>query len=444
MSESSALNSALIPWKQAIDDAPQILLGLSGGMDSILLLTLLKEQVGSRYIQAVHINHGLSENSDQWQQFAKDYCEKIGVEFYAEKIQLIATGEGIEAAAREARYSVFEKRLKLGGLLFLAHHADDQVETVLYRLLRGAGSKGLAGMPESRPLGAGKLIRPLLDYSRQDLHAEALNRKLKWVEDESNQDNHFDRNYIRNKVIPAVAKRWPDYAQSIMHSAALSLQSDRLSKELAIEDLKGLEIKKESAGWSISLSLFTELSHLRQKNTLRYWSEINDFPAPSSKIINEILSSVVSARQDASPEIVWQSQCWTRFQNRLYLLNHDNKQFQLKSPINWDLKDCLLLPDNSSLNTRFCIGKGLGQNIDKVEICYRQGGERCKPEGRGHSSSLKKLLLEYQLPPWLRDRIPLLYVKDQLVAVGNLWVCEGWGVEPEETGIEIYWQVDSL
>jgi tRNA(Ile)-lysidine synthase len=229
-----------------------------------------------------------------------------------------------------------------------------------------------------------------------------------------------------------------------MHSAALSLQSDHLSKELAIEDLKGLEIKKESAGWSISLSLFTELSHLRQKNTLRYWSEINDFPAPSSKIINEILSSVVGARQDASPEIVWQSQCWTRFQNRLYLLNHDNKQFQLKSPINWDLKDCLLLPDNSRLNTRLFIGKGLRQNIDKVEIRYRQGGERCKPEGRGHSSSLKKLLLEYQLPPWLRDRIPLLYVKDQLVAVGNLWVCEGWGVEPEETGIEIYWQVDSL
>ena len=153
---------------------------------------------------------------------------------------------------------------------------------------------------------------------------------------------------------------------------------------------------------------------------------------------------MVGARQDASPEIVWQSQCWIRFQNRLYLLNHDNKQFQLKSPINWDLKDCLLLPDNSRLNTRLFIGKGLRQNIDKVEIRYRQGGERCKPEGRGHSSSLKKLLLEYQLPPWLRDRIPLLYVKDQLVAVGNLWLCEGWGVEPEETGIEIYWQVDSL
>lgn len=444
MSESSALNSALIPWRQAIDDAPQILLGLSGGMDSMLLLTLLNEQVGSRYIQAVHINHGLSENSDQWQQFAKDYCEKIGVDFYAEKIQLLATGDGIEAAAREARYSVFEKRLKVGGLLFLAHHADDQVETVLYRLLRGAGSKGLAGMPESRSLGSGKLIRPLLDYSKQDLHKEALSRKLKWVEDESNQDNHFDRNYIRNRVIPVIAQRWPDYAQSIMHSAALSLQSDHLAKELAIEDLKGLEVKKESAGWSFSLSLFNEFSNLRQKNILRYWSEINNCPAPSSKIINEILSSVVSARQDASPEVVWQSQCWARFQNRLYLLNHDNKQLQHKSSINWDLKSDLILPDSSSLSARHCIGKGLRQNIDKVEIRYRQGGERCKPEGRGHSSSLKKLLLEYQLPPWLRDRIPLFYVQDQLVAVGDLWVCEGWGVKPKETGIEIFWQVDSL
>ena len=245
-------------------------------------------------------------------------------------------------------------------------------------------------------------------------------------------------------MIPAIAQRWPNYAQSIMHSAALSHQSDHLSKALAIEDLNQLEMKKERAGWSISLSLFTELSNLRQKNTLRYWSEINDISAPSSKIINEILSSVVSARQDASPEVVWQSQCWTRFQNRLYLLNHDNKQLRYKSPINWDLKDCLLLPDNSSLNTRLSIGKGLGQNIDKVEIRYRQGGERCKPEGRGHSSSLKKLLLEYQLPSWLRDRIPLFYVQDQLVAVGDLWVCDGWGVKPKETGIEILWQVDSL
>ncbi|MDG2017918.1 MAG: tRNA lysidine(34) synthetase TilS [Porticoccaceae bacterium] len=444
MSESSALNSALIPWKQAIANAPQILVGLSGGMDSMLLLTLLNEQIESKRIQAVHINHGLSDNSDQWQQFAENYCQKMGVGFYAEKIHLVVSGEGIEAAARKARYSVFDKLLVADGLLFLAHHANDQVETVLYRLLRGSGSKGLSGMPESRVLGAGQLIRPLLDYSKQALHREALERKLEWIEDESNLDSRFDRNYLRNKLIPVIAQRWPEYSQSVMHSASLSNQADQLSKELAIEDLKSLDVKKERAGWSMSLELFTEFSHLRQKNILRYWSDINHFSAPASKIINEILSSVVGARQDASPEIIWQSQCWTRFQSRLYLLNHENKQFQCERPISWDMQNSLSLPDGSSLNAQPSKGQGLLATVDVVEIRYRQGGERCKPQGRGHSSSLKKLLLEYQLAPWLRDRIPLFYVQDQLVAVGDLWVCEGWSAKPEESGMEIHWCVDSL
>lgn len=444
MAESSALNSALIPWKQAISGAPQILVGLSGGMDSILLLELLNEQIESKRIQAVHINHGLSDNADQWQQFTQDYCSQLGVDYYAEKVQLVVTGEGIEAAAREARYAVFEKRLIKNGLLFLAHHADDQVETVLYRLLRGSGSKGLAGMPESRSLGLGKLIRPLLAYSKQAVQREAVDRGLKWIEDESNLDDRFDRNYIRNQLIPVVAKRWPDYSQAIMHSAGLSDQADQLSKDLALADLAGLEPLKVTAGWSISIDGLTDLSVLRQKNLLRYWSEAHNLPAPSSKIINEILSSVVGARQDASPEIVWQSQCWARFQNRLYLLNHSNQQILQDCSISWNMQNCQLLADGSQLSAQLSKGKGLVIAEDSLEIRYRQGGERCKPEGRGHSSSLKKLLLEYQLPPWLRDRVPLFYANNQLVAVGDLWVCEGFSAKPNQSGVEIKWQLDSL
>jgi len=444
MAEASALNSALIPWKQAIDAAPQILVGLSGGMDSILLLELLNEQIDSKRIQAVHINHGLSDNADQWQRFTEDYCRQLGVDFYAEKIQLVVTGEGIEAAAREARYTVFEKRLKKNGLLFLAHHADDQVETVLYRLLRGSGSKGLAGMPESRSLGLGKLIRPLLAYSKQAVQREAVDKGLKWIEDESNLDNHFDRNYLRNRVVPIISERWPDYAQSVMHSAALSHQADQLSKDLATEDIAGLDPKKERAGWSISIEAFSAFTKLRQKNILRYWSEIQYLSAPSATIINEILSSVIGARQDASPEVVWRSQCWARFQNRLYLLTYKNKQHQRDQTIRWDLQNSLFLADGSCLKAQFSGGKGLTSKIDSVEIRYRRGGERCRPLGRGRSTSLKKLLLEYQLPPWLRDRVPLFYVEDQLVAVGDLWVCEGWCAGSEERGIEIHWQVDSM
>jgi tRNA(Ile)-lysidine synthase len=444
MSESSALNSALIPWKQAIADTPQILVGLSGGIDSVLLLELLKQQIDSKRIQAVHINHGLSDNADQWQQFTQDYCRQLDVDYHAEKIQLVVTGEGIEAAAREARYAVFEKLLKQNGLLFLAHHADDQVETVLYRLLRGSGSKGLAGMPESRPLGMGQLIRPLLAYSKQAIQREAVQRDLNWIEDASNLDNRFDRNYIRNKVIPVIAKRWPDYPQAIMHSAGLSNQANQLSKDMALEDLASLDELKERAGWSISIEALTNLSTLRQRNFLRYWSDIQNLSAPSGKIINEILSSVVGARQDASPEIVWQSQCWARFQNRLYLLNHSNQEAPQDFPISWNMQNCLLLADGSQISAKTSKGKGLLVAADFLEIRYRQGGERCKPEGRGHSSSLKKLLLEYQLPPWLRDRVPLFYANKELVAVGDLWVCEGWGARPDQSGVKIKWQVDSL
>ncbi|MGB2115314.1 MAG: tRNA lysidine(34) synthetase TilS [Porticoccaceae bacterium] len=444
MSKSSALNSALIPWKQAIANSPQILVGVSGGMDSMLLLTLLNEYVESKRILAVHINHGLSDNSDHWQQFVENYCQQIGVNFYTEKIQLVVSGEGIEAAARNARYAVFEKLLKQDELLFLAHHADDQVETVVYRLLRGSGSKGLSGMPESRFLGAGQLIRPFLDYSKQALQQEAVDRKLTWIEDESNLDNRFDRNYIRNKLVPLIAQRWPEYSQSVMHSASLSYQADQLSHELATLDLKSLDVRNERAGWSISLELFTALSNLRQRNILRHWSQLNEFSAPSSKIINEILSAVIDARRDASPEVVWQRQCWARFQNRLYLLRYQNKSVQQNDSVTWDIQNPLTLIDGSQLNAQLSAGTGLRASTESVEIRYRQGGERCKPQGRGCSTSLKKLLLEYQLPPWLRDRVPLFYVQDQLVAVGDLWVCEGWSAKPDEGGMEIHWQLDSL
>jgi tRNA(Ile)-lysidine synthase len=444
MSQSSSLNSSFTPWSQAIADASQILVGLSGGMDSILLLTLLNEKIDSKRIQAIHINHDLSDSADQWQQFCEDYCRQLGVKFFTEKVQLVVSGEGLEAAAREARYAVFEKQLIKNGLLFLAHHADDQVETVLYRLLRGSGSRGLAGMPESRRLGTGRLIRPFLSYSKQALQDEAVDRGLKWIEDESNLNDRFDRNYIRNQVIPVIAKRWPDYPQAMLRSAGLSDQADQLSKDLALNDLARLDVVKEQAGWSISMDGLFDLSVLRQKNVLRYWSQSQMLVPPSSKVINEILSSVVGARLDAAPQVIWQLQCWARFQNRLYLLRYQNNEVSKVGPLHWDMQNVLQLADNSTINARTTKGRGLAVTTESLEIRYRQGGERCKPQGRKHSSSLKKLLLEYQLPPWLRDRVPLFYAQEQLVAVGDLWVCEGWTAQPEKTGLEIKWQLDSL
>jgi tRNA(Ile)-lysidine synthase len=444
MSKKTALNSALDTWHQSIESAPQLLVAVSGGLDSMLLLTLLAERVNSKQLTAVHINHDISENAGNWQAQVAQYCQQLGVLFVTEKITLINSGEGLEAEARNARYEVFERLLEPNGLLFLGHHADDQVETVLYRLMRGSGAKGLSGMPNKRVLGKGYVVRPFLDCAKSALENEAQLRNLTWIEDESNLDSRFDRNYLRNAVIPKISQRWPDYSQSIKRTAELSSESDQLAKELAVLDLQALELKEERAGWSISIKAFLMLSPLRQKNILRYWSELQSLVPPGMTIIDEVLTSVLTARQDACPEVIWQSQRWSRFKNRLYLLQCTSQEFKAEQIFSWDMQNQLDLDVSNHLRVDKQKGQGIRSTVKQVEIRFRRGGERCKPAGRSHSNSLKKLFLEYELVPWLRDRVPLFYVDEQLIAVGDLWVCEDWLAGSDEIGQMIHWQVDSV
>ncbi|MGB0445359.1 MAG: tRNA lysidine(34) synthetase TilS [Porticoccaceae bacterium] len=444
MSKKTAINSALDHWQESFESAPQILVAVSGGLDSMLLLTLMAERVNPERITAVHINHGLSDNADQWQAQVAQYCQQLGVALEVEKVTLVNSGEGLEAEARNARYAVFERLLMANGLLFLGHHADDQAETLLYRLMRGSGAKGLSGMPVKRALGKGYLIRPFLNCAKSDLQNEAQIRNLNWIEDESNLDNRFDRNYLRNAIIPQMAQRWPDYTQSFGRTAALNLESDQLAKELAVIDLQSLDLKAERAGWSISIEALLMLSALRQKNILRYWSELQGLVPPGITIIDEVLTSVLSARQDACPEVIWQSQRWSRFKDRLYLQKCNNQEFKAEQIFSWDMQNPLNLGKGHHLRVAKQLGQGIKPTVEQVEVRFRQGGERCKPAGRGHSNSLKKLLLEYELVPWLRDRVPLFYVGEQLIAVGDLWVCEDWLASSEEIGQMIYWQVDSV
>jgi len=234
-------------WRAQLLAAPQILVGLSGGLDSVVLLKLLCEVVAADKITAVHVNHGLSPNATSWQQHAEAVCDALGVACHSETVAVVAAGEGLESAAREARYTVFERLLVADGLLLLAHHADDQVETVLYRLLNGAGSKGLAGIPAQRAVGNGRLIRPLLTQPKTALHNYAIANNLSWVDDESNQREHHDRNYLRHGVVPALAKRWPNYFQRIGRSAQLSDEADQLSTLFAQQDLNTLRVFAMSA-----------------------------------------------------------------------------------------------------------------------------------------------------------------------------------------------------
>ena len=432
-------------WQQQLDSAPQILVALSGGLDSTLLLHLLAEVVPLKRIRAIHINHGLSPDADAWQAQVEAYCHSLGVSFYAETIQVVADGEGLEAAARSGRYEVFKRVLGKDAVLLLGHHGDDQAETLFYRLMRGSGSKGLAGMPAQRSLGLGQLIRPLLPWSKAELQHAAGQRQLRWIEDDSNADDRFDRNYLRNQVIPTIAYRWPDYTRALGQSAAHAAEAEQLAEALAKEDLAQLELRIERAGWSIAIQSLLSQSDLRQRNILRYWPAACGLPMPNRQIIDEIIGSILSARDDGSPQVVWQSIQWRRFCGRLYMLQSQSAQFDQAQHWQWSLDHRLELADGSCLEVQEAIGEGLMLSPkDCLTVRYRQGGERCRPMGRSHSNSLKKLLQEFALEPWWRDRMPLLYVGKTLVAVGDCWICDGWQAGPQQQGKKILWQTNSL
>lgn len=425
--------------------ASRCYVGYSGGLDSHVLLVSMVKLLGADAVRAIHVNHQLSLNAASWQQHCQRICDGLGVALSAEQATVIVNGQGVEEAARTARYQVFERLLPEDSVLLLGHHADDQIETVLYRLLRGSGPRGLAGMPASRSLGNAELLRPLLSFTRSDLEKYALDEGLVWIEDESNEDVSYDRNFLRHKVIPILAERWPDYVARVSHTARLCRDSDLLSDMLAAQDLIAVYERKERLGWSISLEALMSFDELRQANLLRHWAAQHHLAQPGHKIIDVVLHEMLPARADAEPLVSWAGIQIRRYQRRLYLLPADpDTPDHVPVSLRWDGRSVLNLPDKSTLGFRVEKGRGIRPTgIDVFEVRFRNGAERCKPIGRSASNTLKKLFQEYGLEPWLRGRVPLIYRDDVLVAVGDLWICEGFQVQPDEQGITVQWDFRS-
>lgn len=445
----------LAPHLPKLRSAGHCYVGYSGGLDSHVLLHALVQLLGSEAVTAIHINHQLSANAGQWHAHCQAQCDSLSVAMLAESVSVENAGRGLEQAAREARYQVFEELLGETDLLLLAHHADDQVETVLYRLLRGTGTKGLAGIPMSRPLGAGEILRPLLPYPRAELEAYAVAQGLQWIEDESNRDTTFDRNFLRQKVVPVLAERWPDYAARVTHSAALCAETDQLAEILAAQDLEAVYERSARVGWSVALEPLMSLGLPRQANLLRHWAGRHQLAMPGHRIIETVLHELLPARQDAEPLVSWSGGELRRYQKHLYLLppnfstdsrgegSVDGSGLR-RAPLVLDVSGELVLPDGSLLTATSERGGGLRvpQGVN-VEVRFREGGERCKPAGRSGSNTLKKLFQEYGLEPWLRNRVPLLYVEGELAAVGDLWVCEGFVAAEGEEGMALQWYFPS-
>jgi tRNA(Ile)-lysidine synthase len=400
----------LTHWQSKLISYNKIWVAYSGGLDSQVLLDLLIQDVHLKpKIQAIHVNHGLSENADSWTTHCVTYCKKNNIPLTSEQIMLTSLNSNIEEQAREARYAVFQKHIQENECLVLAHHQDDQAETILLQLLRGAGIDGLAAMPMLTSKQGMTIIRPLLDSPKELLKCYAEINDLSFVDDESNNDTRFDRNYLRHEIMPRLKFRWPKASNSLARSAALISKAKSNIDELAILD-SGPIIKNNL----IIIKKLQLLSRERQLNVLRHWVKINNKRVPNEKKINQIIDNVINAKNDANPEVCFDDIAIMRFNQRLYLVEKTNT-IQEPEKI-WHLPEELCCQLDNGLVEAIPCEKGLNIPLDAIcMIKFRQGGEIIKY--RGVNRRLKKLMHELKIPPWQRDKTPLLYVNQELAAV---------------------------
>ncbi|SHF99190.1 tRNA(Ile)-lysidine synthase [Microbulbifer donghaiensis] len=389
--------------------------GFSGGLDSTVLLHLLRQQGVD--LRAIHINHGLSASADAWQAHCAAVAGTLAVPFEARRVQVNVDGRGLEQAARAARYGVFADLLQPGDQLLLAQHGDDQVETFFLRLLRGAGALGLAAMADSRPLGGAAILRPLLGVGRAQLEEYAREHRLQWIEDESNTDQSLDRNFLRATVLPLLSDRWP-----LRERVVRAVQNLREAAEL-LEDLGGLDLRRcgrrrERFGESICLESLRALPKRRQKNLLRSWLADCGADMPEAPRLQQALTQALQSAEDAQMEVVLGGLVVRRFRDRLFL-TPVLRVNPLANEWHWDGRSPLVLGGGWQLAV------ASGWPPGDYQVRFRRGGERARPVYRRHSQSLKKLLQEVGLEPWLRDLVPLVYSGGELLAVGDLFLCAG-------------------
>ncbi len=403
--------------RQQMRPDTRIWVAYSGGLDSTTLLHILSQSSLSDRTRAIHVNHQLSPMADDWEHHCVVSAHSFGIPCDIEKVEVAKAGRGVEHAARQARYDVFEKYLGDGDIILFAHHLADLSETVLFRLMRGAGLKGLAAMQNMRALGKGQLFRPLLHQSRIDLLHYAQAHHLHWVEDDSNQNTDFDRNYLRHRIFPALEERWPDAKQKIARSSLWLGEADALLSEYGSDDLITCKRQVARFGERIELEPFLSFSGRRQKNIIRTWCDLLGYSLPDAAQLDQ-LDSVLQAKEDARPCLSWGSYELRRYQSYVYLVDAVDTH-RTEEELQCRTNETVLLPDGSRLTLHS------EENNDSVfTIRFRSEGIRCKPQGREHSQTLKKLLQEYRIEPWLRDRVPLVYAGDELVAVGDFFKCD--------------------
>lgn len=401
-------------------------IGYSGGLDSHVLLhacAALHTQYPQRFqFAAIHIHHGLQASADAWVKHAQHSCAGLNLPLNVIYLNLKpVVGESVEAIARQARYQAFSSCLSPDEILLTAHHQDDQAETFLLNALRGSGGRGLAAMPTMRGLGLGKLGRPLLAFSRAQLEAYAALYQLLYIDDPTNAETQFDRNYLRHEILPRLQIRWPATKQTLSRAAAWQAEQQQILVQLLAQQLPQFAGSRPD---TLSVRALNAVAALMQKALIRHWLQQLGFTLPAAKKLQSILTNVLAASSDAMPCVIWQSCELRRYGDDLYALQplsqHDPKQVLV-----WeDWEQDLYLDSLGRGLSKSILASSLKQGAKAqglpITVRFRQGGERLQRE-QGYSLELKHLFQTAGVPPWERERIPLVYVGDELRLVVGIY-----------------------
>jgi len=431
---SEKLLAALAAW----GSAPRWLIGFSGGLDSSVLLHLLSRLSQKNTLPpliAVHVDHQLQSASAEWQQHCQRTCDALSIELARVVVDVERKPRtSLEDAARNARYAAFESLMRKDDVLLLAHHADDQAETFLLRALRGAGVVGLAAMSPSRPFAGGTLVRPLLDVDRASLQNYANENRIHHIDDPSNSDTQFDRNFLRNTILPQIAERWPRASARFNAAARHLAQANELMQEIAQQDLAQCDIRTVWGSPSIALAPLSALTPSRRRNALRSW--LAQLPVQGKALLlsemqlEQLEQQWFDAREDANPCVIVGSIELRRYRDRGFCVT----PLPVVAGGTWNLRESFPIAGLGVL--RAAQDKGGLRLVDQVDVRFRTGGETFYGNG-GHHQPLKKWMQEQGVPAWLRDRLPLLFYGDELVAIADIAVAPKWRAKVDEQGWRI-------
>jgi tRNA(Ile)-lysidine synthase len=449
-SRKSKSNSLLCETKRVllahIKPDSHLVIALSGGIDSVVLLHLLaalSKQMGFA-LSAVHVNHGISNNAAHWSQFCCELCRSFDIPITVKQLNIKKEqGISLEALARDERYQVFSHLQ--ADYIVLAQHLDDQAETLLLQLFRGAGVKGLSAMPVIRKQHANtapQILRPLLQAPRSQIEAYAKQNELNWIHDESNDSTVYNRNFLRHKILPLLKEKYPNYPKTLLRTSQHLSEASVLLDELAEMDSKHCLFSGK-----LQIAAIHELSLPRARNLLRFIFTQHDIRLPSTAKLADILQQLLSTRTDTQRQITVGHMVVRCYKGLMYILPKTKSPQSTWQQV-WQGEHQLHLKDlNGMINFSYTKHQGQGINEKKllqkpVTIRLRQGGERFSPRCNRPRRSLKNLLQETSIPPWERNTLPLLFSGEKLVWVPGIGIDCEYQVKSDESGLAPAWRVN--